>query len=91
VPKSLNKLDQIDIHIRPTRLAALLNLAAESSAADDDTQILCVPVELRRSGREIKMRIGGTDPFATAKPDARLIKLLIKARRFARSSRGSGD
>ena len=28
------------------------------------------------------MRIDGTDLFATAKPDARLIKLLIKARRF---------
>src|SRR5689334_13314672 len=37
---------------------------------------------LARTGREIKMRIDGTDPFATAKPDARLIKLLIKARRF---------
>jgi site-specific DNA recombinase len=74
--------NQIDIHIRPTRFAALLNLAVESSAADDDTQILSVPVKLRRSGREIKMRIDGTDPFATAKPDARLIKLLIKARRF---------
>jgi hypothetical protein len=74
--------NQVDIHLRPTRLAALLNLAAESSAVDDDTQILSVPVELRRSGREIKMRIDGTDPFATAKPDARLIKLLIKARRF---------
>jgi hypothetical protein len=74
--------NQIDIHIRPTRLAALLNPAAESSAVDDDTQILSVPVELRRSGREIKMRIDATDPFGTAKPDARLIKLLIKARRF---------
>ena len=29
------------------------------------------------------MRIDGTDPFATAKPDARLIKLLIRARRFS--------
>jgi hypothetical protein len=28
------------------------------------------------------MRIDVTDPFATAKPDARLIKLLIRARRF---------
>ena len=74
--------NQIDIHIRPTRLAALLDLAAASSATDDDAQILSVPVKLRRSGREIKMRIDGTDPFATAKPDARLIKLLIKARRF---------
>ena len=41
-----------------------------------------MPIELRRSGREIKLLIGGTDPFATAKPDARLIKLLIRARRF---------
>ena len=30
----------------------------------------------------ITMRIDGTDPFATAKPDARLIKLLIRAHRF---------
>jgi len=49
---------------------------------DDETQILSVPIELRRSGREIKMLIEGPDPFATAKPDARLIKLLIRARRF---------
>ena len=28
------------------------------------------------------MLIAGTNPFATAKPDARLVKLLIKARRF---------
>jgi len=67
---------------RLTRLAALLNLAPESSVVDDDTQILSVPVELRRSGREIKVRIDGTDPFATAKSDAWLVKLLIKARRF---------
>jgi len=41
-----------------------------------------VPVRLHRSGREIKMLIDGADPFGTAKPDARLIKLLIRARRF---------
>ena len=74
--------NQIDIHIRPTRLAALFDLAAASSATDDDTQILSVPVKLHRSGREIKMRIDGTDPFVTTKPDARLIRLLMKARRF---------
>jgi len=28
------------------------------------------------------MLIDGTDPFAAAKPDARLIKLLLRARRF---------
>ena len=39
---------------------------------------LSVPVRLRRAGAEIRMLIDGTDPFATAKPDARLIKLLEK-------------
>jgi hypothetical protein len=75
--------DQIDIHFRPARLGALLNVAAPlSSASDDETQILSVPIRLRRAGRVITMRIDGTDPFATAKPDTRLIKLLIRAHRL---------
>jgi hypothetical protein len=52
------------------------------SAIDDETQILSVPIRLRRTGREITMRIDGTARFATAKPDARLIKLLIRVHRF---------
>jgi site-specific DNA recombinase len=52
------------------------------SATDDETQILSVPIVLRRSGREIRMMIDSTDPSAIAKPNARLIKLLIRARRF---------
>jgi hypothetical protein len=43
---------------------------------------IAVPIRLRRAGRVITMRIDGTDPFATAKPAARLIKLLIRAHRF---------
>jgi len=76
--------DQIDVHLRPTRLAALLDVAATplSSATDDKIQILSMSVRLRRSGRAIRMLIEGTDPFATAKPDTRLVKLLIRARRF---------
>ena len=76
---------QIDIHLRPTRLAALLGGAATTpaSAMEDETQILSIPVPLRRSGRAIRMLIAGTDPFATTKPDARLVKLLIRARRYA--------
>ena len=31
---------------------------------------------------EIRMLIDRTDPFAAVKPDARLIKLLVRARRF---------
>jgi site-specific DNA recombinase len=76
--------NQIDMHFRPTRLSALLDVAATPlpNDADDETQTLSVPVRLPRSGREIKMLIDGADPFAIAKPDARLIKLLIRARRF---------
>jgi DNA invertase Pin-like site-specific DNA recombinase len=75
--------NQIDIHFRPTRLNALLDVAATplSSVTDGETQILSVPVRLHRSAREI-MLIDGADPFATVKPDARLIKLLVRARRF---------
>src|SRR5215469_12961452 len=76
-------LNRIDIHLRPARLGMLLNVAATPlSRATDETQILSVPIELRRSGREIKMLIDGADSFATAKPDARLIKLLIRAHRL---------
>jgi len=78
------RADQIDIHLRPTRLAALLDVAGTPlpSATDDEIQILSIPVRLRRSGRAIRMLIDGADPCATAKPDARLVKLLIRARRF---------
>jgi DNA invertase Pin-like site-specific DNA recombinase len=75
--------DRIDISVRPTRLSALFDVATPlPSVADDETEIVSVPVRLRRCGHEIKMLIEGTDPFATAKPDARLIKLLIRARQF---------
>ena len=82
--------DQIDIHFRPTRLGPLLDAATPlPRATDDEPQILSVPVRLRRAGREITMRIDGIDPFAAAKPDARLIKLLIRARRFSAALVGS--
>jgi hypothetical protein len=75
--------NRIDIHLRPTRLAALLDVATPLPVAtEDEIKILSIPVRPLRSGREIKLRIDGTDPFVTAKPDARLVKLLIRARRF---------
>ena len=86
------RVDQIDIHLRPLRLCALLDLPATPSQGvnDDEIELLSVPVRLRRSGREIRMVINGTDPFA-AKPDARLIKLLLRARRFnATLAQGEG-
>jgi site-specific DNA recombinase len=76
-------VEQIDIRLRPPRLGALLDAAAPSQGAtDDETELLSVPVRLRRAGREIRIVIDGTDPFAAAKPDARLIRLLLRARRF---------
>ena len=83
--------DQIDIHFRQARIGTLLNVATTPvpSATEDETQILSIPVRRRRSGREIRMLIDGADPFATTKPDTRLTKLLIKARRFNTALIGS--
>ena len=50
-----------------------------------------MPVRLRRAGREIRVVIDGTDPFAASKPDARLIRLLIRACHFnAALAQGEG-
>ena len=73
--------DQIDIRTHRTRLSAFLDGATTllPSATDDETRTVYVPVRLRRSGREIRMLIDSDDPSAIAKPNARLIKLLIRA------------
>ena len=78
------RAEQIDIHTHPSRLGVFRDGAAAPSLSvtDDETQTLCVPMRLRRSRREIRMVIDGTDPCAIAKPDPRLIKLLIRAHRF---------
>src|SRR5205085_1444519 len=83
--------DQIEIHTRPSRLGALLDGASTllPSATDDETQILSVPVRLRCSGREIRMLIDSNDPCVIAKPNARLIKLLMRAHRFNTALVGS--
>ena len=82
--------NQIDIRCRPARLGALLDVTATPlPSATDEAEILSVPVRRRRCGREIRMLIDGTDPFATVKPDMRLIKMLIRARRFNATLVGS--
>jgi len=84
--------NQFDIHVRARGLSALFDGpdAPSPRPTDDETQILFVPVRLRQSRREIRMLIDRADPFATAKPDARLIKLLIRAHRFNATLAGSG-
>ena len=77
-------IDQIEIRLRPPQLNALVDGAATliQGVTDEETEIVSVPIRLHRAGREIRMVIGATDPFTVSKPDARLIKLLLKARRF---------
>jgi site-specific DNA recombinase len=86
-------VDQIEIRLRPRQLNALLDVAAApiQGVIDDETEIVSVPIRLRRAGREIRMVTDGNDPVATSKPDARLIKLLLKARRFNATLVGSDD
>jgi hypothetical protein len=86
-------VDQIEIRLRPRQLNALLDVAATpiQGVIDDETLILSVPVRVRRAGREIRMLIDGTNPFVAAKPDGRLIKLLVRARRFNATLIGSSD
>src|SRR5262249_50965716 len=54
-------VDQIKIRLRPRRLSALLDVAAIpiQGVTDDETEIVSVPVRLRRAGREIQMVIDG--------------------------------
>ena len=87
------RVDRIDLRLCPPRLAALLDGPDTSPQGtnDEETELLSVPVRLRRAGREISMVMDGADPFATAKPNARLIKLLLRARRFnAALTQGEG-
>ena len=66
-------------------------LRHRKAVGEEETELLSVAVRLRRAGREIRMVIDGTDPFATAKPNARLVKLLLRARRFnAALTQGEG-
>src|SRR2546430_8528072 len=61
------RVDRIDIRLRPPRLAALLDGPdAPQGANNEETELLSIPARLRRAGREIRMVIDGTDPFATA-------------------------
>jgi site-specific DNA recombinase len=80
-------LDQVQIHLRPHRLAAFLEDrldAADPVLPDDEPSVsLSHPVRLRRAGKEVRIVIDGNDPFAPSpKPDPSLIKAIVKAHRF---------
>src|SRR5258708_39668756 len=79
--------DEVIIHLRPRRLAALLDnrlpAASPELLEDGPTLPLSHPVHLRRAGKEVRMVIDHTNPFAAApKPDPSLIKAIAKAHHF---------
>jgi site-specific DNA recombinase len=79
--------DHVTVHLRPRRLAAFLEdrlNAADPIVPDDEpTVLLSHPVRLRRAGKEVRIVIDGSDPFAPSpKPDPSLIKAIAKAHRF---------
>jgi hypothetical protein len=79
--------DEVIIHLRPRRLAALLDdrlTTANSVPLDDEpTLSLSHPLRLRRAGKEVRMAIDHTDPFAPPqKPDRGLTKAIGRAHRF---------
>src|SRR5712691_6896811 len=66
--------DEVIVHLRPRRLAACLDdrpTAANAHPVDDEPTLpLSHPMHLRRAGKEVRMVIDHTDPFARlAKPD----------------------
>jgi len=88
-------LEQVIVHLRPRRLAAMLKdrlTATKTDLTDEEPTLqLSQPVQLRRAGKEVRMVIDHTDPFATpSKPDPALIKAIAKAHRFNNSLLGGG-
>ncbi len=79
--------DEVMIHLRPRRLAAMLDdrlTTGNPDRLDDEPTLpLSHPVHLRRAGKEVRMVIDHTDPFAPPpKPDRTLIRLVTRAHRF---------
>jgi site-specific DNA recombinase len=79
--------DRVIVHLRPHRLAALLDndLTSAGPRAGHDEPILSLtqPIHLRRAGKEVRMVIDHSDPFALlAKPDPSLIKAIGRAHHY---------
>ena len=78
--------DEVTVHLRPRRLIALLDdhITADPGSLDNEPTLpISHPVRLLRAGKEVRMVIDHTDPFApTPKPDPSLIKAIGRAHRF---------
>ena len=77
--------EQVDVQILPARLATVLGTAPAilGSADQEDANVLTLSVaaQLRRTGKEMTMRIERSDTFP-ARPNPSLIKLIVRAHLF---------
>ena len=75
----------VTIEVRAARVAAVLGEPAIGLPVGRDEPILtlCVTARLQRAGKEVRMVIEGTDPFAPSQnPDPALIKAVLRAHSF---------
>ena len=77
--------ERVDLQILPARLATALGTAPAilGSADQEDANVLTLSVaaQLRRTGKEMTMRIERSDTFP-ARPNPSLIKLIVRAHLF---------
>ena len=77
--------ERVEVQLRPARLPTILGIASaiteSSDKADADLLILSVAAQLRRTGKEMTLRIERRDEFP-ARPNPSLIKLIVRAHLF---------
>src|SRR5205085_6683720 len=77
--------DRVEWQLRPARLPSILGIASANTAsadeADSNLLILSVAAQLRRTGKEMRLRIERRDRFP-ARPNPSLIKLIVRAHVF---------
>jgi site-specific DNA recombinase len=73
--------DRLDLRINRQRLMTVLGATPPASGSPEPPLTLSVTAQLRRTGKEMMMRIERTDA-APAKPNPSLIKLIVRAYLF---------
>src|SRR5438045_426898 len=77
--------ERVELQLRPARLPTILGIASATTEsadeADADLLILSVAAQLRRTGKEMTLRIERRDEFP-ARPNPSLIKLIVRAHLF---------
>ena len=77
--------ERVDLQLRPARLPTILGIASANSGSADEAGskvlILSVAAQLRRTGKEMTLRIDRRDEFP-ARPNPSLIKLIVRAHLF---------